>query len=118
MSYDESITGIQYIVPEDGFLIEDGHLCAAGVMEHMAQAMAARVGYISRYVLHIPIRLGMLGQIKNFTLTRHPKSGELLETTVRLTHEMMGISLAEITVRCQGEMIADAFVKTIIPDEG
>ena len=115
--YDDSITRIQYLVPEVGLMIDNGHLCSAGVMEHMAQAMAARAGYVSRFILHVPIRLGMLGQIKNFSLTRHPLCGELIETTVRLTHEMMGISLAEIVVSCSGEMIANAYVKTFIPNE-
>ena len=67
--YDDSITRIQYLVPEVGLMIDNGHLCSAGVMEHMAQAMAARAGYVSRFILHVPIRLGMLGQIKNFSLT-------------------------------------------------
>ena len=115
--YDDSVTGIQYRVPETGLLVEDGSLCASGMMEHMAQSMAAREGYVSRYILHIPIRLGMLGQIKNFSLYRHARSGELLETTVRLTHEMMGISLAEITVCCQGETVAEAIIKTVITNE-
>ena len=115
--YDDSVTRIEYKVPESGFLVENGYLCASGMMEHMAQAMAAREGYVSLYVLHVPIRLGMLGQIRNFSLARHPRSGELLETTVRLTHEMMGISMAEVTVCCGGEKVADAQIKTVIADD-
>ena len=115
--YDDPVTVTQYRVPENGLLVENGSLCASGMMEHMAQAMAAREGYVSRYILHVPLRFGMLGQIKNFTLYRHARSGDLLETTVRLTHEMMGISMAEITVRCQGEIIADAIIKTVIANE-
>ena len=112
--YDDSVTRVRFRVPDSGLLVEDGLLCAAGMMEHMAQSMAAREGYVSRYILHIPLRLGMLGQIKNFSLYRHARSGELLETTVRLKHEMMGISLAEVTVCCLGEIIADALFKTVI----
>ena len=118
VSFDENVTTVRYTVPSEGYLI-DGHiLSAAGVMEHMAQSMAARVGYISKYILHIPIRVGMLGQVRDFTLSRHPESGETLTTTVHLVSELMGICLAEIEVFCREERIANAMVKTVIKEDG
>lgn len=99
-------------------MIENGVLSSAGVIEHMAQAMAARVGYVSKYILHVPIQIGMLGQVRDFSISRHPGSGDVLTTEVRLLHEMMGISLAEVNVYCGEEKIAGAQIKTVIKDEG
>ena len=118
VSYDEDKTVVQYTVPADGLMMDGNVLSAAGVMEHMAQSMAARVGYISKYILHIPIQIGMLGQVRDFSLSRHPQTGDILTTEVRLLHEMMGISLARIEVSCRGERIAEAQIKTVIKDEG
>ena len=118
VSFDDAVTVVRYTVPSEGVLIENGVLSSAGVIEHMAQAMAARVGYVSKYILHVPIQIGMLGQVRDFSLSRHPGSGEVLTTEVRLLHEMMGISLAEVNVYCGEEKIAGAQIKTVIKDEG
>ena len=104
--------------PGDGnLLMEDGCLCAAGVMEHMAQANAARLGYWCIYVMHIPVDIGYIGQVRSFTLSRLPRAGERLTTTVHLRYEMFKVSLCDITVRSGEEVLATASVKTAIRGE-
>ena len=105
-----------FTVPADGPLVEDGCLTEAGLVENMAQSSAARIGYISVYIDHVPVRIGYLGQIKNLEINRLPRCGEVLSTTVRLRQEVFGITLVEARV-CQGEeMVAQAAVKTALRD--
>ena len=114
--FDREEVVTSFTVPADGPLVEDGCLTEAGLVENMAQSSAARIGYISVYIDHVPVRIGYLGQIKNLEINRLPRCGEVLSTTVRLRQDAFGITLVEARV-CQGEeMVAQAAVKTALRD--
>lgn len=114
--FDREEVATSFTVPADGPLVEDGCLTEAGLVENMAQSSAARIGYISVYIDHVPVRIGYLGQIKNLEINRLPRCGEVLSTTVRLRQDVFGITLVEARV-CQGEeMVAQAAVKTALRD--
>lgn len=116
-SYSEEVTEVSFTVREDTMLVEDGCLSAAGVMEHMAQASAARVGYVTVYILHKPVSIGFIGQVKRFVLIRLPRIGEELHTKVFLKQEIFGISLADLEVCSGQELLATATLKTALNDE-
>lgn len=114
--FDREEVVTSFTVPADGPLVEDGCLTEAGLVENMAQSSAARIGYISVYIDHVPVRIGYLGQVKNLEINRLPRCGEVLSTTVRLRQDVFGITLVEARV-CQGEeMVAQAAVKTALRD--
>lgn len=101
--------------PGDGnLLMENGCLSAAGLIEHMAQANAARMGYYCVYILKAPVDIGYIGQVRDFTLHRLPRAGELLTTTVTLKYEVFKVSLCEVVVRSGEEVLASATLKTAI----
>ncbi len=116
-SYSEEVTEVSFTVREGTMLVEEGHLSAAGIMEHMAQASAARVGYVTVYILHKPVSIGFIGQIRKFVLNRLPLLGEELHTRVFLKQEIFGISLADIEVRSGEELLASATLKTALNDD-
>ncbi len=116
--YGEGETRVSFTPGNGNLLMEDDCLSAAGLMEHMAQASATRVGYYSKYILHVPVSIGYIGQVRKFTLNRLPKAGELLETSVYLRQEVFNISLADIEVRtAAGEVLASASLKTALKDD-
>lgn len=101
--------------PGDGnLLMENGCLSAAGLIEHMAQANAARIGYYCVYILKAPVDIGYIGQVKDFTLHRLPRAGERLTTTVTLKYEVFKVSLCDVVVRSGEEVLASATLKTAI----
>ena len=101
--------------PGDGYLLmENGCLSAAGLIEHMAQANAARMGYYCVYILKAPVDIGYIGQVKDFTLHRLPRAGERLTTTVTLKYEVFKVSLCDVVVRSGEEVLASATLKTAI----
>ena len=116
-NYTEEVTEVSFTVREGTMLVEDGHLSAAGIMEHMAQASAARVGYVTVYILHKPVSIGFIGQIRKFVLNRLPMLGEELHTRVFLKQEIFGISLADIEVCSGEELLASASLKTALNDD-
>ena len=116
--YDDETVRSSFTVPETGLLLEDGRLCTAGLMEHIAQTSALRIGYISVYIRHIPVRIGYIGQIRGLVVYRHPLSGERLETELTMRQDIFGITLADAVVRCGEEVLAKASLKTALAEDG
>ena len=115
--YDDAETVTAFTVPAEHLLVEDGHLTAPGILENMAQSSAARIGYLCKYILHVPVRIGYIGAIRKFRVNRLPAAGETVETTVVLREDVFGISLADVTVRVGEEVIAEAALKTALGEK-
>jgi len=117
LAYDDSGVRTSFRVPGSGVFVENGRFLTAGLIEHMAQSAAARTGYISRYILHVPVRIGYIGDVRKLAVLRNPAPGEILETTVTVREEMFGITLTDIEVFCAGERIASASLKTALSEK-
>lgn len=118
VSYDERETVTSFTVPtEEHLLVEDGVLTAPGLLENMAQSSAARIGYLCRFILHVPVRIGYIGAVRKFRVHRLPKVGETLKTTILLREDVFGISLTDAIVRVGEEIIAEASLKTALGEK-
>ena len=115
--YDDKETRTSFTVREGQLLVEDGHLTAPGILENMAQSSAARIGYLCKYVLHVPVRIGYIGAIRKFRVNRLPAVGETLTTAVFLREDVFGITLADVVVRVGEEIIAEAALKTALGEK-
>ena len=116
-SYDDRETVTSFTVPAEHLLVEDGHLGASGILENMAQSSAARIGYLCKYILHVPVRIGYIGAIRKFRVHRLPASGETLTTTIILREDVFGITLTDAVVRVGEETIAEASLKTALGEK-
>ena len=115
--YDERETVTSFTVPAEHLLVEDGHLSASGILENMAQSSAARIGYLCKYVLHVPVRIGYIGAIRNYRVHRLPAAGETLITTILFREDVFGITLTDAVVRVGEEIIAEASLKTALGEK-
>ena len=115
--YDERETVTLFTVTADHLLVEDGHLVAAGILENMAQSSAARIGYLCKYILHVPVRIGYIGAIRKFRVHRLPAVGETLTTTILFREDVFGISLVDAVVSVGEDMIAEASLKTALGEK-
>ena len=115
--YDERETVTAFTVTTDHLLVEDGHLVAAGILENMAQSSAARIGYLCKYILHVPVRIGYIGAIKKFRVHRLPAVGETMTTTILFREDVFGISLVDAVVRIGEDLIAEASLKTALGEK-
>ncbi len=84
LSYSNEKTVVEYVVADDCVFCEDGRLQGEGLVEVVAQACAARIGFISRYILHRPVNIGYVCALKDFRIFRTPASGERLVTTIEV----------------------------------
>ena len=99
------------MVREDNLFVDGGFLSASGILENIAQTCAARIGYYNKYVMHRQVQTGFIGAIKNFSIKALPPVGSTIVTKVDTVEEIFGMTLADASVFCDGELIADACIK-------
>ena len=109
--YSETQSSCCLLVRPDNIFLENGCLAPAGLIEHIAQTCAARLGYYNRYILKSGVRLGFIGEVKDFSILRQPREGELIETTVTVIQEIFDVTLVTAEVRVGTEVIATTRLK-------
>lgn len=109
--YKEDMVTTSFTVREDNIFVKDGALQESGIMEHIAQSCAARTGYISKYILHKPVDIGYIGQIKSLKIYSLPKVGDNLWTTIYVQSELFGITLIKAEVKVGDTLIAEGGMK-------
>ena len=109
--YSETQSSCDLTVRPDNVFFEDGTLAAPGLIEHIAQTCAARLGYYNKYVLKTGVRLGFIGEVKNLEIVRLPREGETIETTITVVQEIFDVTLVSAEVRVGTEVIATTGLK-------
>ena len=109
--YSETQSSCDLTVRPDNVFFEDGTLAAPGLIEHIAQTCAARLGYYNKYVLKTGVRLGFIGEVKNLEIVRLPHEGETIETTITVVQEIFDVTLVSAEVRVGTEVIATTGLK-------
>ncbi len=115
MHCDPKTTVTELEVRGDNLFVEEGHLSATGMVENIAQTCAARMGYIN-LCANKPVKLGVIGAIRNFELTVLPPVGATLTTTIEVQEEVFQMLLVEATVACNGAVQATAQMKIALTD--
>ena len=99
----------------DNIFADDGHLSVAGLNENIAQTCAARMGYIS-FSSGDGVKIGVIGAITGFSVSRTPKVGEVLTTTIDVMQEVYNVTLVHATVTVGEEVIAETDLKIALQD--
>ena len=111
VDYSETQTTCELTIRKDNVFCENGELAAAGLIEHIAQTCAARLGYYNKYVLKVGVRLGFIGEVKDLEIVRLPREGETLSTTIVVMQEIFDVTLVNAEVRVGTEVIATTRLK-------
>ena len=109
--YSETQTTCSLTIRPDNVFCENGEFASAGLIEHIAQTCAARLGYYNIYVLKTGVRLGFIGEVKNLNIVRLPREGEQIETTITIMQEIFDVTLVSAEVRVGDEVIATTNLK-------
>lgn len=109
--YSETQSSCDLTIRQDNIFCEEGQLAPAGLIEHIAQTCAARLGYYNKYVMKESVRLGFIGEVKDLEIVRLPRLGETIETTVTVMQEIFDVTLVSATVRIGTETIATTSLK-------
>lgn len=107
------VSRTRFLIREANLFVDEGEFSECGVIEHIAQSAAARVG--ARYVGRgEPVPLGYIASVNNFEMLRVLKVGEVLESEVTVIQEVLGITLVEVHSYVGGELVASCRMKTYI----
>lgn len=111
--YSEKSIVSHFKVPADNVLVTQNRFSAPGLIENMAQTIALHTGY-KYYLLKKKAPTGYIGAIKKAEIFKLPQVSETLVTTVEILHDIMGVTLVQAKVECNGSLMASSEMKTAL----
>jgi 3-hydroxyacyl-[acyl-carrier-protein] dehydratase len=113
LEFSENYIAAGLQVQNDNIFTKDTLFQEAGLIEHMAQAVALYTGY-QYFLKNQPAPTGYIGSVKNAEIIKLPKTGDELVTRVKVLQEFGGVTLVDISTIADGNLIATSQMKTII----
>jgi 3-hydroxymyristoyl/3-hydroxydecanoyl-(acyl carrier protein) dehydratase len=120
LSCDEKQVVSQLKIRQDNFFLDNRGLTSSGILEAMAQAVAARAGYLVKNLpdgMNKKIPVGVIGSIKNFKLYFQPGIGSSIETTVNIEHEVLNAAVVHGKVAVEGKLAAEGDMQIFITED-
>ena len=97
-------------ITSDNIFCEAGKLQEPGIIEHIAQSAAARIGFIyTRQGAQVP--LGFIGSVDKLKIYNLPEVGMKLFTEITVVQEVFDITLVSAQVKAGEELIAECRIK-------
>lgn len=95
---------------EDNIFRSGDVMTESGMMENIAQTCAARIGYLG-LLNNEPVRIGVIGGIKNMQFFDLPRVGDTLVTKISIVSVVFNVTLVNAKVFCNGKLIAEGDMK-------
>lgn len=111
---EKSFSGLT--VTAENIFCQDGMLQETGVIEHIAQSAAARVGYIALQQKE-PVPLGFIGSVDKMKIHQLPTVGGELKTEITVMQEVGDITLISAQVKSEDVLIAEGRMKIFLKKE-
>lgn len=106
-----SYTGLT--IKEDNIFFDKGHFSEPGLIEHIAQSAAARIGYICQQK-KIPVPIGFIGSVDKMHIYALPSANDELLTEIKIIQEVDVITLIGATVKSGENLIAECRMKIFL----
>ncbi|MDB5139413.1 MAG: 3-hydroxyacyl-ACP dehydratase [Mucilaginibacter sp.] len=110
---DECSTKSSFRIMQHNVLVFNGKLSEAGLMENIAQTVAAGTGYKAN-LDNIPVTVGYIGSVKNFEVFELPKIGDELVTEIKIENRVFDMTVISGTVKRNDELIAQCEMNIFI----
>jgi predicted hotdog family 3-hydroxylacyl-ACP dehydratase len=115
MSSDEMYSVTELEVKNNNIFVDNERLTPSGLIENIAQTCAARIGYINLSSGQ-PVKIGVIGSISNLTISRTPKVGEKITTTIQLLESVFNVTMVLASIKVGEEEIVTANMKIALTD--
>ena len=116
----DSILGASDKVSRSSFEVKNGHLfvqngffTAPGLVENMAQTVAAGAGYLAQQQGRV-VSVGYIGALKNLKIKALPKVGDTIQTQVEFLHYIANVHVVVAMVFNNEEEIAHCEMKIFV----
>lgn len=113
LGIDNNVSRTRFTVKEENIFVDDNQLSECGLIEHIAQSAAARVGFIFKSKQQ-PIPIGYIGSVNNFELNKLPQVGDDISTTIEIIQEVFNITLIKASCCIGDEEIASCKMKIFL----
>jgi len=120
VSYNEKQAVSQLTIRQDNLFLNSHGLTSAGMMEAMAQTIAARTGFLLRNQpkgKNKKIPIGVIGSIKNFRLNFQPRIGSVIVTTVSIEHEVLQALVVKGKVEVDEKLAAEGDLQIFLTED-
>ena len=111
--YSEKKIVSAFKVTQTSILATEKYFSAPGLIENMAQTIALHTGY-KFFLMKKPAPTGYIGAIKKAEIFELPSISQELVTTVEILHDIMGVTMVEAKVECNGRVLATSEMKTVL----
>lgn len=115
--FDGTTTSTETLVRPDNLFVDNGVLRTTGMIENIAQTCAARIGYYNKYILKAGVQIGVIGAVRKMKVSGHPHVGQQFRTTVTVVEELLGMTLANAEITCEGKTLATAQIKLAVKEQ-
>lgn len=102
-----------YRASRDNLFVENERFNEAGLLENMAQTVAAGAGYMAKK-RNEAVRVGFIGAVKNFTVVDLPRAGDELVTETTITDSVFNMVLITGNIRHNDTLIASCEMNIFI----
>ena len=113
LGIDGNVSRTRFTVCKDNIFVDDNKLSECGLIEHIAQSAAARVGYIFKQNQQ-PVPIGYIGSVNNFELIELPQVDDTISTTIEIIQEVFNITLIKATCHIEDKEIASCRMKIFL----
>jgi predicted hotdog family 3-hydroxylacyl-ACP dehydratase len=113
LSVTDSTTTSSFAIKGDNLFCADGLFYEGGLIENIAQTVAAGAGYRVRENNQGPA-IGMIGAIKKLKIHKRPCVGDLLTTETKLVTEFENALVIEGSILCDNQIIAQCQMNIFI----
>jgi len=115
LSTDNSQTITSFLITEDNLFCEDGIFYEAGMIENIAQTVAAGAGYHLKEKNDEP-KIGFIGAVKKLEVFSRPNTGSTINTLVKLITTFENAMIIEGTIFEKEEPIVTCQMNIFIID--
>ena len=109
-------TSTSFEITSDNLFTEDGAFYEGGLIENIAQTIAAGAGYRLKQNGGEP-KMGVIASIRKLKIMQRPKVGQTIHTKAELITNFETALVVKGTVTCNGENIANCQMNVFIIDQ-
>ena len=111
----ESKVVCEFQIKKDNLFVAEGKLFEPGIIENIAQTIAAGAGYRAKQN-NEKVKLGYIAAIKNLNICMLPSVDDILTTTVQIVNEVFSVTIVQAVVLCGSTEIADCEMRIFIEE--
>lgn len=112
----ESKVVCQFQVKNDNLFVTDGKLLEPGIIENIAQTIAAGAGYRAK-LKNEKVKLGYIAAIKNLNIYAIPITGDVLSTSVEIVNKVFSVTIVQAIIICRNTKLADCEMRIFLEEE-